>query len=224
VSLSSLNEEDDFGAIPVRRLVPGRVHSALTALTVSKCKRLFLESLRQGSSITRAAEHAGMGSRQTAYDWRSTDHDFSLAWDDAIESGTDRLEDEAYRRAHDGVAKPIVFQGAISREDDIAYRKRLITEGQIEDSDQINLLSGPALDAYGTVIGVERARLFVREHSDMLMSRLLAARREIYRRSSSDVTLSNGGNGSLINQTINIVNLQPVEAARSYQSMIGSDE
>src|SRR5574337_1699712 len=36
--------------------------------------------------------------------------DFSAAWDAALELGTDSLEDEAVRRAHEGTLKP-VYQG-----------------------------------------------------------------------------------------------------------------
>jgi hypothetical protein len=36
---------------------------------------------------------------QTAYDWRNRDTEFAAAWDAAIESGTDKLEDVARKRA-----------------------------------------------------------------------------------------------------------------------------
>jgi len=69
----------------------------------------FIDALRDGRSITAACIDAGIG-RQTAYDWREADKAFAKAWDDAIEEGTDRLEDEAHRRARDGTQKPI-YQG-----------------------------------------------------------------------------------------------------------------
>src|SRR5207244_2289826 len=43
--------------------------------------------------------------------WRAADAEFAEAWDDAEAAGTDRLEDEAYRRGHDGVAKPVFRKG-----------------------------------------------------------------------------------------------------------------
>ena len=48
--------------------------------------------------------------RARAYEWREADPDFAKAWDDAVERGTDALEDEAVRRAMQGVLKP-VYQG-----------------------------------------------------------------------------------------------------------------
>jgi hypothetical protein len=40
------------------------------------------------------------------------------SWDDALDYGTDRLEDEAFRRAHDGCEKPLVSAGKIVRDDE----------------------------------------------------------------------------------------------------------
>lgn len=58
----------------------------------------FLTALGEGLSVAGAAKLAGVG-RQTVYDWRKRDAAFAAAWDDAIETGTDNLEDEARRRA-----------------------------------------------------------------------------------------------------------------------------
>lgn len=72
-------------------------------------KAQFIAALMDGATITVAAETAGID-RKTAYRWRESDADFGAAWDEALEAGTDRLEEEAIRRARDGVTKP-VFQG-----------------------------------------------------------------------------------------------------------------
>ena len=74
-----------------------------------KIDAAFLDALRDGRSVTAASIDAGI-SRSTAYEWRDADDEFRKAWDSAVDEGTDRLEDEAHRRARDGVAKP-VFQG-----------------------------------------------------------------------------------------------------------------
>lgn len=50
----------------------------------------------------------------TAYDWREADSDFAAAWDRAKAIGMDALEDEATRRAFEGIDKPIVHQGVIT--------------------------------------------------------------------------------------------------------------
>jgi transposase-like protein len=69
----------------------------------------FLAVLAKGYSVTAAVEAAGLA-RSTVYAWRESDPAFAQAWEEAEESGTDRLEDVAYQRATDGVLEP-VYQG-----------------------------------------------------------------------------------------------------------------
>lgn len=54
--------------------------------------------------MSKAAKFIG-AARSTVFSWRADDEEFTKAWDDAMEAGIDRLEDEAYRRAHDGVTR-----------------------------------------------------------------------------------------------------------------------
>ena len=71
---------------------------------------LFCDALAQGSSVSAACSAARIG-RRTAYDWRHEDGAFAAAWDEAVEAGTDYLEDEAKRRAAQGVDEPVFYQG-----------------------------------------------------------------------------------------------------------------
>jgi hypothetical protein len=61
----------------------------------------FLEALAAGWAVRHAAKLAGHGF-QRWYELRDQDEDFAAAWSEAIEQGTQRLEDEALRRAVDG--------------------------------------------------------------------------------------------------------------------------
>jgi hypothetical protein len=61
-------------------------------------KRKFLKVLAAGSTVTTAARTAGVGPR-TVYDNRNRDKEFAAAWDDALEAGTDVLEEIALKRA-----------------------------------------------------------------------------------------------------------------------------
>jgi Bacteriophage Sf6, terminase small subunit-like len=72
----------------------------------------FLESLSQGASVAAAAKDAGYG-RQHLYEWREADPELAAAWDNALEAGTDLLEDEALRRAKDGVDEPRFYEGEV---------------------------------------------------------------------------------------------------------------
>ena len=53
-------------------------------------------------------------SRTTAYEWRDEIPDFKERWDKALKVGVTALEDEAHRRAFEGVDEPLTHQGAIS--------------------------------------------------------------------------------------------------------------
>ena len=57
-----------------------------------------LKQLSLGRSVAAACRAARI-SRNAYYDWRKDDPDFLARTDEAIEEGTDRLEDEANRRA-----------------------------------------------------------------------------------------------------------------------------
>ena len=71
----------------------------------------FFTALRSGASVSIAAGAAGY-CRRSCYRWRDADKEFAAAWDDAEADGTDRLEDEAFRRAHDVIEKPVFYRGA----------------------------------------------------------------------------------------------------------------
>ena len=69
----------------------------------------FLWALSENPNLSRACEVANV-SRMTAYRFRKTNPEFAAAWDDALAQSTDALVGEAFRRAKEGVLKP-VFQG-----------------------------------------------------------------------------------------------------------------
>lgn len=72
---------------------------------------LFLVSLAAYGNVTAACRKARV-SRNTAYEARKADADFTTAWDEALTLGTAGLEDEARRRAFEGTSKP-VYQGGV---------------------------------------------------------------------------------------------------------------
>lgn len=82
---------------------------------------LFVQGLAEGHSVTASAWTIGVH-RATVYKWRDDTamqrpenfegEDFITRWDSAVEAGTDRLEDEARRRAERGVERP-VYQGGV---------------------------------------------------------------------------------------------------------------
>ncbi len=72
-------------------------------------KRRFLNAFAQYGGVVRAEEHSGV-TRQSHYHWLKDDPEYAAAFKVAYEMAGDVLENEAIRRARDGVSKP-VYQG-----------------------------------------------------------------------------------------------------------------
>lgn len=70
----------------------------------------FLEAMREYGNIYHACQVSGMD-RGTVYWLQEHDETFSLEFQQADAIATERLEKEAYRRAHDGVEKPVYYVG-----------------------------------------------------------------------------------------------------------------
>ena len=75
-------------------------------------EKAFLAQLRLTGVVTQACDAAQIA-RHAVYDRRQNDPDFAKAWDEAREMAADRLEQEAVRRAVDGINKPVFYQGEI---------------------------------------------------------------------------------------------------------------
>ncbi len=68
----------------------------------------LLEKLAQGWSVSAAAKATGI-SRQTYYRERTRDEEFCQAADEAIDAGSDVIEDELFRRGVLGTKEPVGF-------------------------------------------------------------------------------------------------------------------
>lgn len=71
----------------------------------------FLVYLRKGYVPKRAAEAVGV-SRTTFFNWRRDDLEFAAAWEQAIDEGTDLLEEAIMKRAQEGVSRPVFQMGS----------------------------------------------------------------------------------------------------------------
>ncbi len=72
--------------------------------------RAYVET---GGRIAKAAQAAGV-SRFTHYRKLESSAEYRKAFEIAQQQAVDLLEEEAVRRAHEGVAKPVVYQGAFT--------------------------------------------------------------------------------------------------------------
>lgn len=78
--------------------------------TLQQKKRAFLAAFAEVGNITRAAELAGVA-RKMHYDWMEKDPDYPALFREADQQACDRLEQEARRRAVEGVNKPVFYKG-----------------------------------------------------------------------------------------------------------------
>jgi plasmid stabilization system protein ParE len=70
----------------------------------------FLETLLETPNVSEACRAANI-SRVRAYAVKAEDPVFAQAWEDALESSTDDLAAECYRRARHGTEKPVFHMG-----------------------------------------------------------------------------------------------------------------
>lgn len=64
----------------------------------------FLAALRETGNVRAACDAVGI-ERSTAYDRKNSNPDFEKAWGKALDDAADLLEQEARRRAHEGVRR-----------------------------------------------------------------------------------------------------------------------
>lgn len=83
---------------------------AQRTLLTNKKKKVFLDALADGVSVTNSAKLAGF-SRRYMYDLREKLPEFAAEWDDAWEQGADMWRDLVRQRAIEGTLEPIVYQG-----------------------------------------------------------------------------------------------------------------
>lgn len=147
-------------------------------------KPAFLAALRELPVIAHGCKAVGI-ERSTAYRARETDPAFAEAWDDAVEEGVDRAEQEAFRRAVVGFEEPVVYQGAITPR----MAPMFDDDGEpILDELTKTQKWGPVLDANGQPVP-----LTVRKHSDALLALYLKGRRKKVYAERTEVTGADGG-------------------------------
>lgn len=73
-------------------------------------QKLFLDTLKETASTTKASAIAGVG-RRTVYTFREQHKSFAESFQEALDIGLDKLEDEARRRAYEGYDEPIFYKG-----------------------------------------------------------------------------------------------------------------
>jgi hypothetical protein len=129
----------------------------------------FLKALASSPNVARAARLASI-SRRAAYLQREADPEFALAWDDALNSATDALVGEAWRRAKDGVQEPVIYKG------------ELMGEWQLDGLPCFGVFTEEGKYLHPSQQGATFVPLVIHKPSDALAMFLLKAHRpEVYR-------------------------------------------
>lgn len=85
-----------------------------TSVQMSKKRRkLFLQVLSKTGKVSEAARCAGYADTSFLVRLRKQDEDFAAEWDIALEAAKHQLEEEAIRRATEGVLEPVFYKGSI---------------------------------------------------------------------------------------------------------------
>ena len=83
----------------------------MKTIRTPKNRANFLDTLVEcGGNVSKTCELVCL-SKNALYKWRDADPQFAAEWDAAIQRGADVLEDEARRRAVEGVLEPVFYQG-----------------------------------------------------------------------------------------------------------------
>jgi Homeodomain-like domain len=82
-------------------------------LTTARRKSLVIDLLSQGHTLAQVREALGIN-RVTVYRWRQGDKVFAQAYSNAMEAGTDLIEQEARRRAVEGYDRPVFQRGQLA--------------------------------------------------------------------------------------------------------------
>lgn len=140
----------------------------------------FLSAYVRTASITKAARAARI-ERQLHYRWLDEDPDYPKQFAAAQREAAQLLEDEAIRRAHEGIVKPLTYKGQFSYK----TRPKRNADGSIVQEN-----GKTVYEEYG-------APLAIREYSDGMMMFLLRGFMPAKYRENSSVELSGPGGGAI---------------------------
>lgn len=113
-----------------------------------KRRRLFLRAFAVRGIVLEGCRAAGV-SRGAVDHWKATSDWFAELYAMAIEESADRLEAEAFRRAHDGYDDPIIYQGMPTMVTDAETgEQRTLTVKKYSDTLLQTLLRGARPEKY----------------------------------------------------------------------------
>lgn len=109
----------------------------MKTIRTPKNREVVLAELNAGLSVAGACRSAGI-SRVAAYAWRNDDAEFAAEWDDAVEAGTDNLEDIAVKRASDSSDTLLIFLLKARRPD--KFKDKIVNEHTGKDGGPVQVI------------------------------------------------------------------------------------
>ena len=82
-------------------------------MLAKKKRKVFLRVLAQTGKVVEAAKACGFVDTSTIQRYRREDEDFAKDWDVALQAAANVLEEEAIRRATEGVLEPVFYKGDV---------------------------------------------------------------------------------------------------------------
>ena len=117
--LPDVGEVDDVGMLAMTPLdggppikVPDKKRVGGGRITVEVRKAVFLEAYKLSGTVTFASKIAGVH-RATHREWMTSDSEFAKIYKEAHEDFIESLEQEAVRRARDGIKREVFYQGEV---------------------------------------------------------------------------------------------------------------
>lgn len=89
-------------------------HKDSRAILAKKKRKVFLSVLAKTGRVSEAARAVGYTDTATLQHFRRNDEEFAEAWEYALEAAAHVLEEEAIRRATEGVLEPVYYKGAVA--------------------------------------------------------------------------------------------------------------
>jgi hypothetical protein len=89
-------------------------HKDSRAFLAKKKRKVFLGVLAKTGRVAEAARAVGYTDTATLQQFRRNDEDFAEAWDHALQAAAHTLEEEAIRRATEGVLEPVFYKGEVA--------------------------------------------------------------------------------------------------------------
>lgn len=120
----------------------------MTIKATPEKKVAFLAALVETCSVAHACKAVDIN-RCTAYRWRDAEPEFARAWDSAKDLGVEILEDEAVRRAYEGVLQQTLTKDG----------KEIATRTEYSDTLLIFLLKGNRPNKYRERMDVRTGEL-----------------------------------------------------------------